>query len=155
MDNSFLSDILNNKTEIDEKSTVYTLNFTQVETKPSRKVKHETLYGNEDNDFKQFEQPKVSERLEDYYRIEPEHAKHFEELGSENSLFLAVARAILYKMYFEDLNYRFIIKHIYFKTDEIKLDSDNHLQRLIRKKLCTFWLSKVQSNLFNSSRYKK
>ena len=144
MKKSFLSEILN------QKSNVFTLNFTQIESKQSRNVKHDNL-----EDLKQFEQPKLSDRLDDYYYIEPEHTLWFEELGTENSLFLAVARALLYKMYFEDLNYRFIIKHIYFKTDEIKLDSDNNLQRLIRKKLCLFWLSKVQKNVFNSSRYLK
>jgi hypothetical protein len=98
----------------------------------------------------------ISYRLEDYYKIEPTFTKCLEESGSENSLFLAISRSLLYKIYFENENYKHIFKNIYFKNMRYKINSDICIQRLLRRKLCIYWLSKVKNSQFiKGSTYSK
>jgi hypothetical protein len=97
----------------------------------------------------------------DYFIVEPEMTKTLEIHGSENSLFLAISRALLYKIHFVDKNYIYVLRDVLLKsaidTKEFQFTSDIALQEVIRKRLCLFWLSHVQDGQFihNNCKYKK
>lgn len=88
-----------------------------------------------------------SESIQDYFTIYSEKTFKLEESGSGNSLFLALARAILYKLAYENPYYEFILRNICFSDieyiDNFKFDSDLALQQLIRRKLCLYWLKSL------------
>lgn len=93
---------------------------------------------------------------DDYFPVEPGHTQLQEKLGSENSLFLAIARSLLFKMEFEKRNYECALRDVYFSDVDFiahfNFDSDLALQEVLRKKLCLFWMNNVAN--YNSSRYK-
>lgn len=83
--------------------------------------------------------------VDDYFLVEPEHTHSMELSGSDNCLFLALARSFLSKFYFENKKYEFIIRLFCFNNINSKynLNSDVNLQQILRKKLCLYWLSFV------------
>lgn len=89
-------------------------------------------------------------KLDDYFIVQPEHTKAMELAGCDNSLFLALARSFLYKFYFENKKYEFIIRLFCLNNlnSKFKLDSDVTLQQVIRKKLCYYWLSFISEGKF-------
>ena len=101
---------------------------------------------------------KPSDKYNAYIEVSPEHSKQMERLGSENSLFLALARSLLYRVYFVDETYVSHLNCLFFDEErpKFKFDSDVDLQELLRKKLCLFWLSFVNDGKFKSNcKYKK
>lgn len=99
-----------------------------------------------------------SSNLNDYYEISPTSTKKIETLGSDNALFLAVARAILYKLHFIDKKYKYIMQQIYSSTlklnADFKFNSDMKLQETLRSNLCDYWLDFVYNGEFTSSECK-
>ena len=85
-----------------------------------------------------------------YASIVPEWTRRVEVLAADNSLFLSVARALLYKIYFVDRKYEFLLRCVYLSevSDEFTFDSDLALQELLRKNLCIYWLSNVVAGEF-------
>jgi hypothetical protein len=91
-----------------------------------------------------------SRLFEDYFEISPDQSKRVEAFAPDNSLFLAVARALLYKIYFVDRNYEFLLRRVYLSDvdDEFVFNSDLTLQELLRRNLCIYWLSHVVDGEF-------
>lgn len=97
-------------------------------------------------------------KCEDYFEVTNARAgisgKRLETYGAENSLFLAVARSILYKVYFIDNKYKSLLRRVYADCLEtsgeaqIKFNSDMKLQEALRKSLCTYWLGFVYNGEF-------
>ncbi len=106
------------------------------------------------------DEPKTTSQLfQDYFIVQPELALKMEEAGAGNSLFLAIARALLYKLYYRDHNFEPTMRSVYFSDIDLiasfKFDSDLALQEVIRKKLCLFWLSSLKAqNSLNHTKYK-
>jgi hypothetical protein len=103
---------------------------------------------------------KISNKFDDYFCVESENTLKLEELGSQNSLFLALARCFLYKIYFEDFNYEYVLRNAYLKNisfiQSFQFDSDMALQEIIRKKLCLHWLENAYNiNKFNCTKYSR
>lgn len=94
--------------------------------------------------------------LADYFEVLTvrSNSSNLESFGCENSLFLAVARSILFKIYSIDRKYKYIIKKIYAAylgnglDAEFKFNSDMKLQEAIRKSLCIYWLGFVFNGQF-------
>jgi hypothetical protein len=86
-----------------------------------------------------------SRHFDDYFEIVPDQSEKIELLAPDNSLFLAIARALLYKIYLIDRKYEFLLRRVYLHevNDEFVFDSDLTLQELLRRNLCIFWLSHV------------
>ena len=99
-----------------------------------------------------------SHNLSDYIEVIPEHTKQMEKQATDNSLFLAVARSLLFKVYFVDKNYEKFLKIFCFDAETqregITLDSDLALQEILRKKLCLYWLGFVVEGAFQSANCK-
>jgi hypothetical protein len=108
-----------------------------------------------------FNMERPSTNYEDYFLIEPEHTKQLELQGSSNSLFLSLARCILFKIHFFDKKYEFLLRNAFLHDvlpakAAFSFDSDMVLQELLRKKLCLYWLSHVADGEFKSNcKYKK
>ncbi len=87
-----------------------------------------------------------------------ESMQKLETLGCHNSLFLAVARALLFKIHYENQNYVDTLRKACFSdVDFIPahcFDSDLALQELLRRALCLFWLRTVKQNYSNLSKTK-
>jgi hypothetical protein len=105
---------------------------------------------------------KPSNNYDDYFIIEPEHTKQLELQGANNSLFLSIARCIIFKIHFVDKKYEFLLRNAFLndvlpaKPTTFSFDSDMVLQELLRKKLCLYWLSHVVNGEFKSNcKYKK
>ena len=139
-----LSEILNSKNDL--LPYVLQFNFKATTDQTIDSVMNKNYQKFELNNFDM----EPSLRLDDYFLVEPEITKQIELIGSGNCLFLAVARALLYKLYFENQKYEFIMRNIYFNDvkDQFKFDSDLALQETLRKKLCIYWLSFVQDGKF-------
>ena len=87
----------------------------------------------------------------DYFVVSFESTRHLEQAGSDNSLFLLMARAILYRLNFIDENYASFLRCQLFHgliSDDYRFDSDMSLQELVRKRLCLHWLSRVRNGRF-------
>lgn len=100
--------------------------------------------------------------FDDYFEVQTQlNAKQLESYGLHNSLFLAVARSLLYKIYFVDRKYKYLIKAAYANCmDELdvefKFDSDMKLQEILRKSLCVYWLGFVHNGEFvNECKYSR
>jgi len=94
---------------------------------------------------------KISDNYNDYIEVSPEHTKQMERMGSENSLFLAIARSLLYNIHFVDEKHESFLCNLFIDDDKrqkLKFDSDLSLQELLRKKLCLYWLSFVNDGKF-------
>lgn len=108
-----------------------------------------------------FDMEKPSTNYEDYFIIEPDHTKQLELQGANNSLFLSIARCILFKIHFVDKKYEFLLRNAFLNDvlpikASFSFDSDMVLQELLRKKLCLYWLSHVVNGEFKSNcKYKK
>lgn len=96
-----------------------------------------------------------STSYEEYFEVETcidSSHKKLEAFGSKNSLFLAVARSILYKIYTIDRKYRHLLKIAYSDClstcENVKFNSDLRLQEALRRSLCTYWLSFVYNGEF-------
>ncbi len=70
-------------------------------------------------------------KREDFFLVEPEHTQIMELAGAENCLFLALARAFLYKFYFENKKYEFIIRLFCLNNLESTFKLDSGKQKLI------------------------
>jgi len=93
----------------------------------------------------------------DYIEVSPEHTKQMERMAPDNSLFLAIARSLLYKVHFVDKRYQAYLRRFCFDGDErrnLTFDSDLGLQELLRKKLCLYWLSFVSDGKFKQENCK-
>ncbi len=108
-----------------------------------------------------FYSSKVSSKFDDYFVVEPEVSKQLELLGCENSLYLAVARAILFAFHF-DINQKknestfcnsIFSKEIDNSKKHFQFNSDMALQEFLREQLCLHWLKSVKS--FTKSKYSK
>ena len=90
----------------------------------------------------------------EYFVVEPEHTLKLEQLGSDNSLFLAIARAFLFKIHFEDKLFELVLRNCLTLNDDngciepIQFDSDVELQEIIRKRLCLHWMNSIQQKTF-------
>ena len=96
---------------------------------------------------------KPSRVLSDYFVVSFESTRQLEQAGSENSLFLLVARAILYRLSFVDESYETVLRNQIFHGlihKDYRFESDMSLQELIRKRLCLYWLSYVRNGKFIS-----
>lgn len=92
----------------------------------------------------------VSYDRDDYFRVKIDATLDMEKSAKDNSLFLAVSRALLYKIFFFDDKYEFILRKIISQYDQISdsdicFGSDVVLQKNLRKLLCSYWLSFVQN----------
>lgn len=101
----------------------------------------------------------LSEDLDDYFVVAPSHSQKLEEQGSHNSLFLSIARFLLYKLYFVNKFYELYLRNVVFRDidliDTFVFDSDISLQELLRKKLCHYWLSNIgDCNDLSRTKYK-
>lgn len=146
-----LSEMLNLNLVTEQKP--YILHFSTLDEKLMKEFK-------KTNVVKEGEYPKpkfksidsVSFDYKDYFLVEPEFSKSIESTGVDNSLFLAISRALLYKIYFMDLKYDFLLKNAYLKSvpvdETLVFDSDVKLQSLLRQALCIFWLSFVSDGNF-------
>ena len=89
----------------------------------------------------------LSEDLADYFIIAPANSQKFEELATHNSLYLAIARSLLYKLYFVNKFYEHYLRNVVFRDisfiDTFVFDSDIALQELLRIKLCLHWLANI------------
>ena len=99
-----------------------------------------------------------SQVFHDYFIVQPEQGIRMEEAGADNSLFLAIARALLYKLYFRDHTFEHTMRTVYFSDldliERFRFDSDLALQEIIRKKLCLFWLKSLKTpNSLNHTKY--
>lgn len=90
-----------------------------------------------------------SQLFHDYFIVQPEQGIRMEEAGAGNSLFLAIARALLYKLYFRDHTFEHTMRTVYFSDldlmERFRFDSDLALQEILRKKLCLFWLKSLKT----------
>ena len=118
-----------------------------------RQTSHASQFKDVNNLFESKEHPSIE--YDDYFEVSPEHTKLIEKQAPDNSLFLAVARSLLYKVYFFDKKYEFVLRNLClddgFLRDEFKFDSDLSLQEVLRKKLCKHWLSFVVDGKFKSN----
>ncbi len=125
------------------------IKFDDHETKSNEEPKQELkATAKSSDDYFNYSEAALSYRFQDYYQIEPEHTRCFEEQGDDNSLFLAISRALLYKLHFENKNYVHLFRHVYFSEMNFNIHSDVQIQKLIRKKLCIYWLKKIQNGNF-------
>lgn len=88
-----------------------------------------------------------SKNLGDYFEINGMVSDSTEQLGSDNSLFLAVARALIYKRTYENNNH---YHSNMFSSEGQKLESDNRIQRVLRINLCRYWLKSIEKSNFLS-----
>ena len=98
----------------------------------------------------------VSYDRDDYFTVQVQGAMEMEKSAVDNSLFLAISRALLYKIFFFDDKYEFILrktisqyvpkcdKDSFFRSDII-------LQQYLRKLLCAYWLSFVENGEYKSN----
>lgn len=93
--------------------------------------------------------------FDDYFQVETlKGCAKIESCGLHNSLFLAVARSLLYKIYFIDRKYTCLIKAVYANcldepnTSCFDFNSDMRLQEVLRKSLCVYWLGFVHNGEF-------
>jgi len=96
---------------------------------------------------------------EDFFTVElDENIQNLEKLGCHNSLFLAVSRALLFKINYEDQDLAENLRNVCFSNiDGISsfcFNSDMALQELIRKALCLYWLKVAKRNYLNLSKSK-
>ena len=132
----------------------YVLQFNSVEKSKSKnsrvRPQQVPLFREANNVFTHKEQP--SHDIGDYFEVAPEHTKQMEKLAPDNSLFLAVARSLLCKVYFFDRKYEYVLRNVCLDDallrDKFKFDSDLSLQEILRKKLCTYWLENVVDGKF-------
>lgn len=97
----------------------------------------------------------ISLNQKDYYEVDVSKTRKLEVYGCENSLFLALARSILYKVHYIDQKYAHIIKtvyaHCFQEPSAVKFNSDMKLQELLRKSLCIHWLGFVYNGEFKTA----
>lgn len=89
-----------------------------------------------------------SSNYDDYFEIDDYSPSiHY---TPDNSLFLSLARALLYKIYHVDRKYEFMLRRIYLLRvdDHFEFTSDLTLQELLRHNLCLYWLSHVVDGQF-------
>ena len=87
-----------------------------------------------------------SKNLSDYWEANAVDSDLNEKLGSDNSLFLAVAKTLVYKKNFKTKDYS--LNMFFIKIN--KLNSENRIQRLLRIKLCSLWLESIEKSNFSS-----
>ena len=92
---------------------------------------------------------------DDYLEVLPYKTSLLEYNGAENSLFLAIARSLLYNINFVE---RDILNKICLdnSNENLKLGSDLNLQQVLRKHLCMYWLSNVKNGVLkHDSKYSR
>ena len=127
----------------------------------SKKLKNQQMQSvnilNKLIDFRmEFEPP--SDQFVDYFEILPERTRSLETQGSGNSLFLSMARALLYKVNLVDKKYQFMLRKMYLlcNKNDSDFDSDMQFQQILRKNLCMYWLSFVVDGEFKiGSKYSR
>ena len=149
---------------------VLQFNFSEINEKNAKEHDNDECKTRKDESLKSYlesisakfkaESREPSRKYEDYFQVVPEHTKSLEQQSSENSLFLAVARSLLYKIYFVDRKYEFILRNQCFEDtflkEKFRFDSDLALQEVLRKRLCSYWLSFVKDGKFkNDCKYAK
>ena len=98
-------------------------------------------------------QSQASRAYSDYFVVTFESTRQLEQAGADNSLFLLVARALLYRLNFVDQGYGTVLRTQVFQglvQEGYRFDSDMSLQELLRKRLCLHWLSFVRNGKFTS-----
>lgn len=88
--------------------------------------------------------------LANYCEVEPHNTKNQEFLGHGNSLFLAIARAIILTANFHDEPHSILSKKTNKSTkmNHILMSSDVYLQEILRKTLCLHWLRNLDTEKF-------
>ena len=97
------------------------------------------------------QQERPSRAFSDYFVVQFESTRQLENAGADNSLFLLIARALLYKLNFVDESYEAVLRNHIFQgllPKDYRFDSDMSLQELVRKRLCLYWLSYVRCGKF-------
>lgn len=125
------------------------------------------------DDLQQQHQPRLendfdpSRRFDDYIEVDcATSMRQLELYGAQNSLFLAVARALLYKCHYVDRRYAHLVRLIYAeclenggdgdgdenerRPHELRFNSDMRLQEALRRSLCAFWLGFVYNGEFKA-----
>jgi hypothetical protein len=133
----------------------YVLHYECFKEKDSCKLSTEEKFDETNSYLISKERP--SYNYTDYIEVSPEHTKQMERMAPDNSLFLAIARSLLFKVHFVDKRYQIYLRRFCLDGDErrnLTFDSDLGLQELLRKKLCLYWLSFVSDGKFKQENCK-
>ncbi|CAF0784315.1 unnamed protein product [Brachionus calyciflorus] len=140
-----LSDILNSE------NSPFFIEFEPYERKKAEEWKKtHILYHNDIPNFRINDL--ISYDKDEYFQVCIETTLPMEESALDNSLFLQVSRALLYKIYFLDEKYEFLLRkplNKYIGLDRnFCFDSDIALQEKLRKLLCVYWLNFILNGQF-------